>query len=117
MRSWTDGRGADHVVEAVGVEATRRAAVAAAEGGTDPLPRPGQNDSASPWIEITRNEQSVFTSFAYTPRDFEAAVRLVEARRFDLKPWTRRGPWPRVSRASSRRPSNPGATLKLMLTV
>ena len=89
VRSWSEGRGADHVVEAVGIEATRRAAVAAsAKGGRLLFLGLAQNDSTLPWIEMTRNEQAVFTSFAYTPRDFEAAVGLVESRRFDLKPWT-----------------------------
>ena len=118
VRAWTDGRGADHVVEAVGVEATRRAAVAAcSKGGRILFLGLAQNDSALPWIEMTRNEQSVFTSFAYTPRDFEAAVRLVEARRFDLKPWTETRPLAEGQASFVKMARDPGATLKLMLSV
>ena len=112
------GRGAEHVVEAVGVEATRRAAVAASsKGGRILFLGLAQNDSALPWIEMTRNEQAVFTSFAYTPRDFEAAVRLVEARRFDLKPWTETRPLAEGQASFVKMARDPGATLKLMLTV
>ena len=118
VRSWTQGRGADHVVEAVGVEATRRAAVAASsKGGRILFLGLAENDSALPWIEMTRNEQAVFTSFAYTPRDFEAAVRLVEARRFDLKPWTETRPLADGQAGFVKMAHGPGATLKLMLTV
>ena len=66
---------------------------------------------------MTRNEQAVFTSFAYTPRDFEAAVRLVEARRFDLKPWTETRPLADGQASFLKMARDPGATLKLMLTV
>ena len=118
VRSWTEGRGADHVVEAVGVEATRRAAVAASsKGGRILFLGLAENDSTLPWIEMTRNEQSVFTSFAYTPRDFEAAVGLVEARRFDLKPWTETRSLADGQASFVKMARDPGATLKLMLTV
>ena len=117
VRSWTKG-GADHVVEAVGVEATRRAAVAASsKGGRILFLGLAENDSALPWIEMTRNEQAVFTSFAYTPRDFEAAVRLVEGRRFDLKPWTETRSLADGQASFQKMAHSPGATLKLMLTI
>jgi threonine dehydrogenase-like Zn-dependent dehydrogenase len=66
---------------------------------------------------MIRNEQTVLTSFAYTPRDFEAAVRMVEARRFDLKPWTETRPLDQGQQAFLKMAHDPGDTLKLMLEV
>jgi threonine dehydrogenase-like Zn-dependent dehydrogenase len=118
MGAWTDGRGAEHVVEAVGHAATRRTAVAAcAKGGRLLFLGLAENDSALPWIEMTRNEQSVFTSFAYTPRDFEASVRLLETRPFDLKPWTLTMPLRYGEAAFRKMAHDPGPTLKLLLAV
>ena len=97
--AFTEG-GAECVVEAVGWRAPggRRCRPRRAAPGS--LPRHRENESTLPWIEMVRNEQAVFTSFAYTPRDFAAAVRLVEARRFDLKPWTETRPLARARQAS-----------------
>jgi threonine dehydrogenase-like Zn-dependent dehydrogenase len=118
LRSWTGGRGTEHVVEAVGLPATRRAAVAAtASGGRLLFLGLAENDSALPWIEMIRKEHAVFTSFAYAPRDFAAAVRLVEARRFDLKPWTETWPLADGQAAFAKMAREPGDTLKLMLQV
>ncbi len=118
IREWTSGRGAEHVVEAVGHAATRRMAVdACAKGGRLLFLGLAENDSALPWIEMTRNELSVFTSFAYTPRDFEASVRLLSSRPFDLKPWTETLPLADGEAAFRKMAHDPGATLKLMLSV
>jgi threonine dehydrogenase-like Zn-dependent dehydrogenase len=118
LREWTQGRGAEHVVEAIGVPATRRAAVAAtASGGRLLFLGLAENDSALPWTEMIRKEHAVFTSFAYAPRDFEAAVRLLETRPFDLKPWTETMPLAEGQAAFAKMAHGPGSTLKLMLAV
>jgi 2-desacetyl-2-hydroxyethyl bacteriochlorophyllide A dehydrogenase len=118
LRSFSDGRGVEHVVEAVGVPATRRAAVAAtASGGRLLFLGLAENDTALPWLEMIRKEHALFTSFAYCPRDFEAAVRLVAARRFDLRPWTETMPLASGQAAFAKMARDPGETLKLMLTV
>jgi 2-desacetyl-2-hydroxyethyl bacteriochlorophyllide A dehydrogenase len=118
LRAWTDGRGSEHVVEAVGVPATRRAAVAAtASGGRLLFLGLAENDTALPWLEMIRKEHALFTSFAYTPRDFEAAVRLVEARRFDLQRWTETMPLASGQAAFAKMARTPGEVLKLMLAV
>jgi len=118
LLAWTAGRGAEHVVEAVGLPATRRAAVAAtASGGRLVFLGLAENDSALPWIEMIRKEQAVFTSFAYAPRDFEAAVRLVGARRFDLTPWTETRPLEDGQAAFAKMAREPGDTLKLMFAL
>jgi len=118
VRSFSGGGGAECVVEAVGIEAVRRAAVSAAMKGARILFLcMAENDSALPWIEMVRNEQAVFTSFAYTPRDFRASVQLIESRRFDLKPWTESRPLEEGQESFLKMARNPGATLKLMFKV
>jgi threonine dehydrogenase-like Zn-dependent dehydrogenase len=116
VRSWSGG-GADFVVEAVGHAATRQAAVAAAaKGARVVFLGLADHDSSLPWISMIRDEKAVLTSFAYAPRDFQASVRLVEARRFDLKPWTDVLPLEQGQRAFLKMAHAPGATLKMMLT-
>ncbi len=112
------GGGADYVVEAVGIEETRRTAVAAgAKGGRIVFLGIARNDSALPFTTMIRNEQAIFTSFAYTPRDFEASVRMIEGRRFDLKPWTEVRPLEEGQESFLKMAHHPGSTLKLMLRV
>ena len=115
VRAWSSG-GADVVVEAAGSELTRRTAVAAAARGAR-LVFLGlaENESPLPWIEMTRNEQAVFTSFTYTPRDFEAAVALIEARRFDLRPWSEVRRLEEGQAAFEKMSRRPGGTLKMLL--
>jgi threonine dehydrogenase-like Zn-dependent dehydrogenase len=76
-----------------------------------------ENDSGLPWVDMIRNEQSVVTSFAYAPRDFEAAVALVQSRRFDLKPWTEARPLEDGQAAFAKMARSPGAILKMMFTL
>jgi threonine dehydrogenase-like Zn-dependent dehydrogenase len=117
VREFTRG-GAECAVEAVGLESTRRTAVGASARGARLLFLGiASNESTLPWIEMTRNEQSIITSFAYTPRDFEAAVRMVEARRFDLKPWTQTQSLEGGQQAFLKMAHDPGDTLKMMLEV
>jgi threonine dehydrogenase-like Zn-dependent dehydrogenase len=116
VRDWAGG-GVDSVIEAVGVDATRRdAAAAAAKGARVVFLGLAAHDSPLPWTTLIREEKAIFTSFAYTPRDFQASVRLVEARRFDLKPWTEVLPLEQGQHAFLKMAHAPGATLKMMLT-
>lgn len=118
VRSWAGGAGAEHVVEAVGIQSTRRAAVAmSAKGARLLFLGLGENDTSLPWVDMVRNEQSVFTSFAYAPRDFAASVALVESRRLDLKPWTETRPLNEGQAAFEKMARQPGPTLKMMLKV
>jgi threonine dehydrogenase-like Zn-dependent dehydrogenase len=116
VRAWASG-GTDYVVEAVGHTQTRQAAVAAAaKGGRVVFLGLADHDSTLPWTSMIRDEKAVFTSFAYAPRDFQAAVRLIEARRFDLKPWTDVLPLEQGQQGFLKMAHAPGATLKMMLT-
>jgi len=115
VRAWAGG-GTDYVVEAVGHTQTRQAAVAAAaKGGRIVFLGLADHDSTLPWTNMIRDEKAVFTSFAYAPRDFQASVRLIEARRFDLKPWTDILPLEKGQQGFLKMAHAPGATLKMML--
>jgi 2-desacetyl-2-hydroxyethyl bacteriochlorophyllide A dehydrogenase len=115
VREWSGG-GADAVIEAVGTEATRRTAVAvAAKGARLVMLGLAQNDSPLPWIEITRNEQSLFTSFAYAPRDFLDSVALLESRRVDIRAFTETRPLEDGQAGFLKMVRDPGSTLKLLL--
>ena len=67
-------------------------------------------------VNVPAAEKTVCTSFASAPRDFQASVRLIEARRFDLKPWTDILPLEQGQRGFLKMAHAPGATLKMMLT-
>ena len=118
VRAATGGAGAQQVVEAVGHAATRRAAVAmSAKGARLLFLGMAENDSPLPWVDMIRNEQSVATAFAYAPRDFEAAVALVQSRRFDLARWTETRPLQDGQAAFQKMAGSPGATLKMIFTL
>src|SRR5262249_441417 len=68
VRRWSDG-GTEVVVETAGITATRRQAVGCCRrGGRMVFVGLGENDSPLPWIEMIRDEKTVFTTFAYAPR-------------------------------------------------
>ena len=115
VHEWSGG-GADAVIEAVGTESTRRTAVAvAAKGARLVMLGLAENDSPLPWIEMTRNEQALFTSFAYAPRDFLDSLELLESRRVDIRAFTETRPLDDGQAGFLKMVRNPGATLKLLL--
>ena len=115
VHEWSGG-GADAVIEAVGTEATRRTAVAvAAKGARLVMLGLAENDSPLPWIEMTRNEQALFTSFAYAPRDFLDSLELLESRRVDIRAFTETRPLDDGQAGFLKMVREPGATLKLLL--
>ena len=77
----------------------------------------GENDSPLPWIEMIRDEKSVFTTFAYAPRDFLAALRIVESRQIDLRPWTETRPLEDGQAGFEKIAYAPGSTLKMVFEV
>jgi L-iditol 2-dehydrogenase len=115
LHEWSGG-GADAVVEAVGTEGTRRMAVAvAAKGARLVMLGLAENDSPLPWIDMTRNEQALFTSFAYAPRDFLDSIELLESRRVDIRAFTETRPLEDGQAGFLKMVRDPGATLKLLL--
>lgn len=112
---WSSG-GADAVVEAVGTAATRRTAVAlAARGARLVLLGLAENESALPFIDMIRNEQTLVASFAYAPRDFLDSLELLEARRVEIRAFTEVRPLHEGQAGFVKMTRDPGATLKLLL--
>jgi threonine dehydrogenase-like Zn-dependent dehydrogenase len=115
VRDWSGG-GADAVIEAVGTAATRRTAVAlSARGARLALLGLAENDSPLPWVDITRNELALLTSFAYAPRDFRDSIELLESRRVDIRAFTETRPLEDGQAGFVKMTRAPGATLKLLL--
>ena len=73
-----------------------------------------ENDSGLPWIEMIRNELSIFTTFCYAARDFQTALSLLEAQKLDLTPWTETRSLDDGQAGFMKMTHNPGGTLKLI---
>jgi threonine dehydrogenase-like Zn-dependent dehydrogenase len=110
--------GTEVVVETAGISATRRQAVGCCRrGGRLVFVGLGENESPLPWIEMIRDEKSVFTTFAYTPRDFLTALRIVESRQIDLRSWTETRPLTDGQAGFEKIAYAPGSTLKMVFEV
>ena len=115
VRKRSGGSGAEFVIDAVGYAPTRRASVAACgRGGRIVFVGMGENESSLPWIEMIRDEKSVFTTFCYTPRDFQTSLRLLESRSLTLTPWTEIRPLSDGQASFMKMAHNPEAILKLL---
>jgi threonine dehydrogenase-like Zn-dependent dehydrogenase len=118
IREETGGAGVDYVLDAVGVTATRRAAVnVCRRGGRMAFLGLGENESSLPFIEMIRNEQAIFTTFAYTPGDFVDSVRLIESGRVRLERWMETRRLDEGQASFMKMAHDPGGTLKLLLEV
>jgi threonine dehydrogenase-like Zn-dependent dehydrogenase len=75
----TDGRGADLVVDAVGLDSTRAASVGLlARGGVAIWVGMHDMEARIPALDLVASEQRIQGSFAYTNADFARAVQLLE---------------------------------------
>jgi 2-desacetyl-2-hydroxyethyl bacteriochlorophyllide A dehydrogenase len=117
VRRWSDG-GTEFVVETAGISATRRQAVGCCRrGGRIVFVGLAENDSPLPWIEMIREEKSVFTTFCYSPRDFLAALRVIESRQIDLRPWTETRRLEDGQAGFEKIAYDPGSTLKMVFEI
>ena len=117
VRRWSDG-GTEFVIETAGISATRRQAVdCSRRGGRLVFVGLAENESPLPWIEMIRDEKSVFTTFCYTPRDFLTALRLIESRQIDLRPWTETRSLDDRQAGFEKIAYDPGSTLKIVFKV
>jgi 2-desacetyl-2-hydroxyethyl bacteriochlorophyllide A dehydrogenase len=117
VRRWSDG-GTEFVIETAGISATRRQAVGCTRrGGRMVFVGLAENESPLPWIEMIRDEKTVFTTFCYSPRDFLTALRLIESRQIDLRPWTETRPLDEGQAGFEKIAYDPGSTLKIVFKV
>jgi 2-desacetyl-2-hydroxyethyl bacteriochlorophyllide A dehydrogenase len=112
------GEPTEFVIETAGIEVTRRQAVTCCRrGGRILFIGMAEMESSLPWIEMIRDEKSVFTTFCYTPRDFLTALRLIEARKLNLTPWTETRPLSDGQAGFLKMAKDPGPTLKMMFKI
>jgi threonine dehydrogenase-like Zn-dependent dehydrogenase len=116
VREWSPG-GVDLVIEAVGVDATRSAAIAAVRKGGRAILL-GLHDQVSPtdYAAVVRNEVALVGSFAYTRRDFAASLEALVKGDLDPSPYARTMPLERGQEAFELLSRTPGRTLKVLLT-
>jgi len=108
----------DFVFDAVGVSAMRRLALEICKrGGRIAFLGMGENETSLPFIDMIRNEQAIFTSFAYTPKDFAESVRLIESGDAPPDKWTEIRPLSQGQESFMKMAHDPGGTLKLLFTM
>jgi len=108
----------DYVFDAVGVSAMRRLALDICKrGGRIGFLGMGENETTLPFIDMIRNEQAIFTSFAYTPADFAESVRLIESGTGPLLKWMETRPLEEGQESFLKMTHNPGGTLKLLFRI
>jgi threonine dehydrogenase-like Zn-dependent dehydrogenase len=115
IRELTGGEGAEYVVDAVGAGAVRKDCVATCRrGGRLLLLGLAENESALPFIDMIRNEQSIHTTFAFTPGDFAEALNLLQHWSYDFTPWTETRSLDEGQASFMKMAKDPGAVLKLV---
>ena len=108
----------DYVFDAVGVTAMRRLSLDVCKrGGRIAFLGMGENESSLPFVDMIRNEQAIFTSFAYTPADFAESVRLIESGTGPLLDWMETRPLEQGQEAFLKMTHDPGGVLKLLLVI
>lgn len=106
---------ADVAVDAVGVEATWRAAIASVRsGGTVVLLGLGQDDGGMPVADLVRRGVHVSGHFGCTPRDFEDALSLLAAGRVPTD-WLDVMPLSEGAEAFALLADEPGEATKILL--
>lgn len=112
------GRGFDVVIDASGSGPARQMAFDLCRpGGQVALLGMGAQSSEVNFVASIRKEHRVVMSFAYTPVDFQRALRLLIAGEVDLSAWTEQMPLEHGQRALDRMSHAPGPTLKMVLAV
>ena len=112
------GHGLDLVLDASGTDQARQAAFDLCRpGGLVVLLGMGKARSEIDFVASIRKEHRVAMSFAYTPVDFERALKLLAAGEIDLAPWTAEMPLEEGQKAFEKMTASRGDTLKMVLRV
>jgi threonine dehydrogenase-like Zn-dependent dehydrogenase len=112
------GYGLDLVLDACGTSAARQAAFDLCRPeGVVVLLGMSERRSEIDFVTSIRKEHRVAMSFAYTPADFEGALKLLKDGEIDLSPWTVEMPIKEGQKAFERMATAPGATLRMVLRV
>ena len=118
IRSLFGGRGAEIVIDAHGNQPVRTACVAAArKGGEILLLGLHEVHSSIDFAAVVRNELKLQGSYAFTAADFARSKSLIESGDIDLSRWTEMLPLEEGDAAFHRLTTDPGSTMKIVLTV
>ena len=93
LEDFSEGRGVDVAIDAVGAAATRDLAVRGVRKGGECVWL-GLHDDATTvgGLDIVLGERTIYGSFAVRPRDLRAALGLLAAGRIRLDPWVKSFP-------------------------
>jgi len=112
---WNEG--ADTVIDAHGSQSVREASIKAVKkGGEVLLLGLHEVQTTLDFTAIVRNEIRLQGSFAYNTKNFAEALRIIEADEIDLSEWTQTLPLEEGQAAFDRLTTDPGATMKIVLT-
>ena len=110
--------GADVVIDAHGSQTVRSACVASCrKGGQVMLLGLHEGASQVDFATVVRNEIRLQGSYAFTEADFARSKALIESGDIDLSAWTEAMPLEAGHDAFHRLTTNPGAVMKIILTV
>jgi threonine dehydrogenase-like Zn-dependent dehydrogenase len=110
----TDG-GADIVIEAVGVTATRRQAIeTAAPGGTVVLLGNAELESELPVLDVVNREITLQGSYSCTDEEFRRAIEILADGRIDTDSWVRTATLDQGPGYFERLVSDPGELVKIV---
>jgi L-iditol 2-dehydrogenase len=113
---FTDGRGVDLVIEAVGHDVTRRQAIAmAAPGGRIVFLGLHEVHSELDCQAIVARELTVRGSYAYSPHDFLTALDLLANRRVEVTSWLDEAPLTEGQHVFEALADHPGQWIKVAL--
>ena len=111
------GIGADIVIDAYGSEQSRAQCVyACRKGGEIILLGLHDTYSSVDFNAIVRNELRLQGTFTFTPQEFAQSQKLIENGDIDLSAWTETLPLEQGQSAFDKLVTDPGPTLKIMLT-
>jgi len=114
--AWTDGRGVDVTIDAVGSGDVRRAAVAITrKGGEVLLLGLHEGPSEIDFATVVRNEIRLQGTFCYTDADFRTSQRLLAEGEVDISQYVVEAPLEEGQAAFERLATDPGETLKVIL--
>jgi L-iditol 2-dehydrogenase len=90
---FTNGNGADVVIDAVGTSKTRQQAIAAVKrGGTIALVGLNEEQTELNLYEVVAREIQICGSYAYSRADFGKAIDLISSGKIDAKSWVQKVP-------------------------
>jgi 2-desacetyl-2-hydroxyethyl bacteriochlorophyllide A dehydrogenase len=111
-------QGFDCAVDAVGMQITRFQCVQSVKpGGRVVFTGLHEEESNLPINYAIRSEIQLMGAFAYTPYDFETALKWISEDRIELLPWTVKAPLEQGTECFEKLITNPGNIVKILLTM